>query len=420
MRRALPIIVLLLILFLAEEWVVTFIKQEHAVTYEYVENGRTYQIDEKYRKKEGDNYYLDITTDGFHFSYIIPNDFRKNKEIVKELATYEKEGTLCIFPIFDSETISYDIECSSNGSLFGYEARKQEPMVQEFIGQLKERNIQLPSWEEESLEPVEGPQGVAYTKNIPEGASVVMWTYQGIDIINQKGRTFQRTTDWDKYDNNQGILVNQYYVQPLYHSDRVFDFSEAQIINIENPNDIKTVSFPDIVSQNTYINGVVEDKIYYLDKDKVVQYELNLESKKVRVVGNTSINAQFYNGKWDTVNIYDMVHTEMHFQKDFSSIPALGNEEVVEVFENSHCYYYYTRGGAFYRLSKETPEVPMYLFQTNDPSNVRVENDTIYYISGDSAYCYREAYGNRKIITNNEFLYNKLNRIYVYEGEKEA
>lgn len=419
MRKAIPIILLLMILFFAEQWFVTIIKKEHEVTYDYVDGDITFLIEESYKKKLGDNYFIDITADQYHFSYIIPNEFRKNTSIVKEIQSYQKGDTLCILPIVNTENLPYDIECSSNGSLYGYEEKKGEPVVQEFVSQLREKNISLPSWEEPSQKPTQGTQGVGYLDNFFDDVNLVMWAYRGVEVYNSEGRSFITTSRWDVYENNHGIQVGEYFVQPVYLSDRVFDFSEIQLVNV-NTSKIDNISLPSVVSQNTYINGVVDNKVYYLDKDNVKQYEVNVETKKARLVGDASVNAQFFNGKWDTVNIYDLVNQEKKFKIDYTSLPFLSNEEVVEVFESESSYYFYTQSGLFYRLAKENPQVPVLLFHATDPNNVRMLNDAIYYISGDSVYCYKEAYGNRKILTNNEFLYNKINRIYVTSRERES
>ena len=60
----------------------------------------------------------------------------------------------------------------------------------------------------------------------------------------------------------------------------------------------------------------------------------------------------------------------------------------------------------------------MFLFHVDNPSSVIVNQNTIYYIKGDTLYFYKEGYGNRKVVKNNEFLYNPVNRVQIYKESK--
>lgn len=415
--RVISISILLMILFFGGQWIVTHFKESHEIVYDFVADGTTFQVKENYQKKLGDHYYVEISLGKDQFYYEFPNLFQKGKTILSDIKMMKKDNLVCIYPVLEKESSSHNIECSRDGVLYSYQSLKNDPSVQEFVTSLKSNSFTSTSWENESPETTPAVQSVGFLNNISKQDRVIVWYYQGIEIFSSKEAKNIPLLNWDKYENTHGVLVGKYYVVPSYQSNRVFDFTQATVVDVTTTS-FFTVDFPQTVSQNTYINGIVDGKVYYLDKDNVVQYELNPEKKSVRIVGNQAVNAQYYDGKWETVNIYDLVNTEKKFEVDYSKDITLQREDVAQVFESNGVYYYYTQSGDFYRIFKFFPEKSMFLFHADSPNNVVLNTDTLYYISGDTLYSYNEESGIRSLVKNNEFLYNTMNRIQAYKESK--
>jgi len=406
-----------MILFFGGQWIVTYFKESHEITYDFVAEGTTFQVKENYQKKQGDQYYVEISLGKNQFYYTFPNLFQKGKTILSDIKMMKKDDLVCIYPVLEKEDKSHNIECSKDGVLYSYQSLKNDPSVQEFVTSLKNSSFSSTSWEDESPEGTLAIQSTGFLNNISKRDKVVVWYYQGVEVFSSDSAKNVPLLSFDKYENTHGILVGKYYVVPSYQSNRVFDFNQAIIVDVTSTT-FWTMDFPQMVSQNTYINGIVDGKIYYLDKDNVVQYELNPEKKTVRIVGNQALNAQYYDGKWETVNIYDLVNTEKKFEVDYSKDITIERDDIVKVFKSNGVYYYYTQSGDFYRVLESFQDKPMFLFHADSPNNVLLNIDTLYYISGDTLYSYNEESGIRSLVKNNEFLYNTLNRIQVYKESK--
>lgn len=417
MKRILSIIILLMIFFFGGQWFITYLKKSHEVNYEYVADDITFDIKEKYDKSLNNQYYFEISSDKGTFTYTVPNLYQKKKKILREIKVAKNDQMLCIYPVFEKEDSMHNIECSMNGITYGYQAVKNDGFVQEFVETLKKESILVEAFHEEKKENVKQGQSTVYATNILEDDRVVFYNYRGVEVLSLKRNQQITLFPWDKYENQHGILVDKYYLVPTYQSERVFDFITLRVFDIID-GDFYTIDFPDTVSMNTYINGVVDNKVYYFDKDHMVQYEVGINKRSVRIVGNESLGGQYYNGKkWETLNIRDFITTEKKFSKDYSDIELLNQESIVEIFESASSYYYYTNTGEFYRIYKAFPNSPTYLFKVNNPNNVHLYEDTLYYVVGDTLYYYQENTSERRILSNNELLYNKMNRVAVYKDK---
>ncbi len=417
MKKVLSIIILLMILFFGGQWLITYLKKSHEVHYEYVVDDITFNIKEKYDKSLDDQYYLELSSDKGTFTYAVPNLYQKKKNIVKEIKVAKNDQMLCVYPVLEKESFTHNIECSVQGVTYGYQAVKDNDLVKKFVEDLKKESIAVEAFHEEKGENSKVGQSIVYANNILENDRIVFYNYRGVDVFSLKNNRQLTFFPWDKYENQHGILVDHYYLVPIYQSERVFDFTELRVFDITN-SDISNITFPDTVSMNTYINGVEDGKVYYFDKDHMVQYEVNINNRSVRVVGNESLDGQYYNGeKWETLNIRDFVTTEKKFTKDYSDIELLKQESIVQIFESASSYYYYTNTGEFYRIYKAFPKNATFLFKVSNPNNVNLYGDTLYYVVGNTLYYYQENTSQRRILSNNEFLYNKMNRVAVYKSE---
>lgn len=415
MKKILSIIILLMILFFGGQWLITYLKKSHEIHYEYVVDDITFNIKEKYDKSLKNQYYFEISSNQGTFTYTAPNLYQKKKKVISEIKIAKNNQMLCVYPVLEKENFTHNIECSVDGVTYGYQAVKDDSLVQKFVEDLKKESIIVDAFNEENDENVKIEQSTVYSSNILENDQIIFYNYSGIDVLSLKKQSEITFFPWDKYENQHGILVDNYYLVPSYQSEKVFDFTELRVFNITN-SAIFNIKFPDTVSMNTYINGVVDNKVYYFDKDHMIQYEVHLNNRSVRVVGNESLGGQYYDGKkWETLNIRDFVTTEKKFSKDYSDIDVLKQESIVNIFESSIAYYYYTNTGEFYRIYKAFPLDTTYLFKVNNPNNVSLSEDTLYYVVGDTLYYYQENTGQRKILSNNELLYNKINRVAVYK-----
>ncbi|MBE6147653.1 MAG: hypothetical protein E7168_04900 [Firmicutes bacterium] len=421
MKRALSIIILLMILFFAGQWAFTYFKVEHSTNYTLQSEELSFEVIENYDKELNDMYTIEIKNENSSFSYAVKNKFNKRKNIVEKIEAYQKDGLLCVYPIFLEEKLIAEVECQIDGVTYTYESLKTKPDISQFVQSLKVKGYQNLAWEEASTEETKTEHSVIYHKNILSEDFITLWNYRNVEVITNKNSFLASVSSYEKYDNRHGALVDEYYVMPVYKDGKVFDFSTLLVFNFkENRGD--QISLGTTLKQDTYVNGIVDGVIYYTDPDNLIQLSVNPKTEEVEVVGSREIEAKYYDGSWQNVNIYDLTTTEKKFTLNYSNIPELVEKNPVQVFDGSASYYYYTSDGKVYRLNKNNLQKPILLFNAPNIKEVQVIDDVIYFVVNDTLYYYHQEYGIRTILKNNELKYNTKNRIMIskLEPDKES
>ena len=129
-RYILIIILIIFIIFFLHR----IFKTHHKISYNL--NKKT-SITEEYIKNKDNNYYLlSIKIKNKEFLYDIDNKFHKKKRIVKQVKTYEKDNTLCIYPILIDNSI-LDIECNIDNKLYSYASVKDKVDLKKLTKSIK-------------------------------------------------------------------------------------------------------------------------------------------------------------------------------------------------------------------------------------------------------------------------------------------
>ena len=414
MKKIISLIFILIICLLILEWSSTFIKNNHELEYIINSDTKSFRIIEKYQKNMGDTYYLEITNNEKSFIYNVDNNFNKQKEIIKSIQFYEENNILCIYPNLTND-ITLSIQCSDNKNIYSYESIKNESYTTKFISILKEKGYENTSWDSENNTKEMVDSYTVYRKNILKNDNIIIWNYKGIDIISDSNNKYHKLYQDDKYENNHGTLVGKYYVVPVYSNSKVLDFDSLNVINLENSKS-EIINLDVTLNQDTYINGVVDNRLYYFDPDNIVQYEIDPHKKRISVVGNKDTDGQFYNGDWESINIYDFVGTKKKFKLDIPD--EIKKYNPVFISQSDTSYYYMTSDNSFYKINKNNLEKSILLWKISGLKEVKVIDDIIYFIVGDTLNYYSDNTGIKKIIKNNEWNYN-FNNIYdIYKETK--
>ena len=414
MKRIISLMFLLFFILIVLELGNDFFKKEHQISYQLTYSDKVFEVKELYQKENDNNYYLEIVNNNNTFIYNVSNYFNKQKEIINSIEVYEKDGLFCVFPILVND-INLEIECIKDNKLYSYEALKDNYVVKEFVSKLQTNNYIHTSWENENNEATEINSSIAYKNNILVEDTITVWNYKGIDIISKNKNNSINLYNFDKYENSHGSIVDKYYVAPIYTNNKIYDFNSLKIIDLKN-NDIKTMDLETSLKQDTYINGIVDNQLYYFDPDSLIQYSINPNSRKSRQVGSKTTNAQFYNGSWETINIYDLVDTKKKFELKVDE--KINKYQPTSIYQSNSNYYFTISDGSFYRLSKNNLDKPIMLFNRLGLKEIKVVKDTIYFIIDDTLYYYNDNTGIQKIIKNNEWKYNYNNIYDIYKETK--
>lgn len=409
MKRIISILIILVLLFLSFEFGINLLKNGHEISYKIYVGDNIFNIVETYDKKNGDFYLIKIENQNNQFYYIIKNNYNKQKKIIKKIEYFNEDDNTCIYPILNNEEGLY-LECIKDGKLYTASSYTDQNFISKIKATLEEKGYNL--YKLNDMETIDNyMNSTIYTNNLIENDIVTLWNYKGINTISSEKKDMVNILGFDKYENNHGCLVDNYYIIPNYLSSKVLEFSSVNVIDL-NKNEIKKIELGYTLSSDTYINGVVDNKLYYTDPSNLLQLEINPKKANARLIGSKELGGTVYNGKWENINIYDFVKTRILFQKELPKIDYL-YEEIIGGYSS---YYFYNSIGEVYQLTKNDLNNPILLFRANGLNNFNVIDDTVYYVQDNTLYYYSNKDGIIPVLKNNELHYNTKNRISIYRN----
>ena len=169
----------------------------------------------------------------------------------------------------------------------------------------------------------------------------------------------------------------------------------------------KTIKLKNKISTDSYINGVVDKKIYLTDKDNLIQYRIDPKKRKVEEVGNTNDGGLTYqNNEFKSINMYEFRKTEIKYEQDYTDI--ISDYQYINKVNNN---YYYLKNDTFYKYNSIFG-VTQVLFKS-EAENIVMNNEDIYFVKDNKLYLY-DGYL-REILKYDELSFNSTNRYAVYK-----
>jgi len=385
------------------EIIVFIFKDNHKVEYKIV-NDKTFNVTEVYNKG---NYYFNVNIDNNKFYFDYKNSSYKTKKVLKDVLYYEKKDLKCIFPVLKNEE-TINIFCLKDDTLYTYDYFKDD--LHEFVDVISSKDYDVKNFSDDASYK-KFDKATVYINNILEDTYIYIWKYNGFYSLNKKETNQVNLFSNDIYSNNLGINVSKYYVIPNY--DEKYEYSKFYVINMTNDK-IKELKLKKkkTITNDYYINGIVDDKLYIFDVDNSVQYKINPKRLKITEVGNKKDGGLFYDGtSFENLNIYNFKEEQLIFKENIKIPEEIkGYDEIFITGEN----IYYTLNNDFIYYNK-TLNKNIYLFNMEDISNITLVDNTLYFIKGDALYYYDIYHGLKKIISYDELLFNKTNRYVVYK-----
>lgn len=403
-KRVFSLTLIILILLLVFQFVINFFKTEHYVEYALKVEDKDYKIVETYKKSGSDDYYLfDVKVDEYSFLIERQNDFNKQKEIVTDIKSYEKDDVFCISLVFtDNEEESMPV-CSKNGQIYSYLALANDYNFDEFLSSIPNYKKQLLK---ENSKVLSVSDLSVYDDNQYQDETLLVYNYQNIIRITKNYDDVLSFSSFDEYKNELGRLVGKYYlipqntVNPEYSVYLAFDVT-TQLT--------RKMKLDEKISKQMYVNGIYDDKLYIFDKSNLIQYAVDPYDKEVEVIGTKYVPAFMYkNGKKEEVTVYDL-NNVMTFTEDVSEYEDIEYDNIFVTTE----YAIYYKDNSFYKVYKNFKDRPILLFSANDVKEVKFISDRIYYINDNILYRYDER-GLVPLIKREEFKYNYLNIYDIY------
>lgn len=399
----------MLLIFLIFQWGFVFFKKGHKVSYQVFVDDAIFKIEETYHKEKDDAYDILIENGKDYYSYILYNQYNKQKKIIEKIEYYQEENYRCIYPVLSNQEGTY-LQCIMDDKLYTDISFPNQTFIQKIKSDLLQKGYILRKDSSSDSSSVIGGSTVYMSHLLPRDM-ITLWNYKGIEIIKSDNLDIRNVLDFDKYQNNHGYLVEKYYVVPNYLNSKVLEFNSIEIINIETDR-IDTIELNYALSPETYVNGIIDNKIYFTDPTNLLQIEIHPAKRSVRLIGSKELGGQVYHGNWQSINIYDFTREHIEFYKEVPKEIST-KYSYTQLFDGSSGYYF-IQDDKVYRMSKNHLDIPVLLFEKKGLNNIKVVDNTIYFVLDDTLYYYEEGIGIISVLKNNELRYNILNRIDVY------
>ena len=402
MKKIVKNTLLILVAILILEFVVFIFKSYHETDYKIVNKDESFNVFEVYKNNK---YYFKVNykKKDYYFSY--DNKFFKAKKVLKNIIYYEKDDLSCIYPVFKNDR-QLNIICNLDDKLYTYSY--YEEGLKDMITLIDNNGYDISRFSD-NAKPISYDSNTVYKDNILDNTYIYVWKYNGFYTLNNKKLAKLNLFKEDTYTNSLGVSTFKYYVMPNY--DQKYEYNSFYIINMTN-NKIRNIILKKkkVISSDYYINGVVNDKIYIFDSDKLKQYVINPKKGKIEETVNSENKGLYYDGEFKRINIYDFKEEKKIFKEDIKLPDKIKDKEVIgSYFDN----YYYKEDNDII-LYNETLEKVIYLFKIDSKDSILINKDTIYYIDNNTLYYFNINTNSKKVITYDELLFNKVNRYFVY------
>ena len=174
-----------------------------------------------------------------------------------------------------------------------------------------------------------------------------------------------------------------------------------------NTGKVDQIKMPVTISFDSYIQGIVGDRVYIMDRSNRIQYYFDMRDQLVHKCNNEDGMIQYYNGKeFENRNVYDALNSDLYFVE--SSTVRESDDEILVFDESSNYYYLWKKEDNHYQVYRSmdnTLEQMTYLFETTSNHTIYCE-DGVVFQNENSVWYVSDTVGTKKIIENKEFEFN--------------
>ena len=360
---------------------------------------------EKIKVKEifdNNNFYIEIKTDKKIYPFRIYNKLNKKRKIVKDIYLYKDKNIECVLPIINNG-IEIDMMCYKDDVIYNYYILKDDNNnLDKFVNSIELYNIN--DFKNEAID-TKTIETIKYNKYSNLTNKTAITTYKGLIINEEKIDLFKK----DIYSNKLSTFLNNYYIVADYESS--YTFNLFYIVNL-NTNEISTIESKEDISYDSYIQGIVDNKVYLYDKDNENQYEIDIEKESIKVVSNNNYIKYYNNKKWEK-----MTKIKANKEQYFNYETLDNNFTAYDYVEETDNYYYlYKKEGILYKLyrvDKNNIDVYKYILEV-PTTNIQFNKDYLYYVYKNKLFYYSDSTGLKTILENSELEFNDTIKYYIY------
>lgn len=405
MKKLFGGLIVLLIIYITIRCAFIYFSNGHDITYNLTDNDYIANIHETAIFDSKDNYYFEVAINNKKFTFQTFYDFKKSSKVIKEIKYYEDDNVSCILPVYIGDVIISDVLCIYEGQYNYY--HNMSYSNNNFTSFIKE--LQKYGYDESKYLSLDDEKVInynnllIYSNNLVDGHIVGLSNYKGIYTIEKDSDIFSSELfSTDIYSNKVSILKDNYYLSAIYN--KANGFKEMYLVDYVNHVKSK-LEMPQTLSYESYFHGYHDLKLYLIDMENKIQYEIDLDKKTVKQVGNMESGIVYYEG---------------NKKKRIEYNNSLDNINFLEGTQNNKYGYIYTfekinNKYGVYRENVQNKDNKVFIFETNDINRIVYMDEYIYYISEDKLNYYSDYTGEKTILINSEFKYNDTLKYNVYE-----
>ena len=213
-----------------------------------------------------------------------------------------------------------------------------------------------------------------------------IWKYTGFDVVGSKNDTIN-IFNTDVYNLDLVVTLDNNIILGDYNQKYMFD--KFYVVNMKN-NKVSNFKVNRTIYFDSYILGTYKDSFYLYDVNSEKMYRINPNKKKLYKAQNSVL----VNDDWENISTYKLNKKTYKFT----------NDEVFKFELVDNKLYYETSKSAFLVTSLSVSEI------------IKSTKEDVYFISGNTLY-YANIYdGLKKILSYDEWDFNRSN-IYIYETD---
>ena len=343
-----------------------------------------------------DNYYIEINIDNNIYPFRIYKKLN-NKKIVKDIYYYNDSDVQCILPIINGQ-VYMDFMCYRDSIMYDYSAISgTNHDLDSFVSSVKLYDTYKFKDDFQSID------NIKYNSKFDKTVSIT--TYDGLFIDDKKISIFKD----DVYTNKISTFVDNYYIVADYSNN--YSFNSFYVVDLKTKK-TKRINVKNDISYDSYIQGVVDNKVYLYDKDNELQYEINIKNSSVSIISDLNYVKYYSNKKWTKMSKIK-ANKEIYFNYN-----TLDNNfsDYDQVEETRDYYYLFKKDGISYKLYRvDKKNIQVYKYIIDVPvTDIRFNDNYMYYVYKDTLYFYSDELGFKTVLEYSELEFNDSIKYYIY------
>ena len=337
-------------------------------------NGNKVFIEERL----SDEYAIKIKYLNKEYILRLNRNISEKRKIVSQIYYFKDDTYECLLPVIDGKVYT-DFMCYSGNIIYNYhDIYGYDKLLDQYVLGVDIYNIDKFT---DNLNNEKKVNGVKFYTNNIKDYNISITTYDGIISLYDHVKLFEN----DVYNNKLSAFVDNYYIVADYNNN--YEFKDFYIVDILT-NKVSTLKSKYEISLDSYIEGIVDKKIYLYDKDNEIQYEIDIERKKINIVSNEDKIKFYKNGKWEIIN-KSKAYNELYF--DYTSLDNLfpDYEKTIETDKYYYLFENSNDGYNLYRVDKANIKILSFIcfIKTNQ---VNVKDDYLYFVYNNRLYYYSD------------------------------